>query len=154
MKNNPLFLLIPFFIFSSCAKEKGCTQQDPSLEKTAIVDFCASNTITYTQDPSGIFYQIITPGTGTQPTTSSRVFMYYTGKYLNGTIFDQLSDPTRSGWTLSSLIEGWKIGIPLIKKGGRIKLIIPSALAYGCTGYASIPPNTPLYFDVTLTDVQ
>jgi len=67
---------------------------------------------------------------------------------------DQLSDPTRSGWTLSSLIEGWKIGIPLIKKGGRIKLIIPSALAYGCTGYASIPPNTPLYFDVTLTDVQ
>lgn len=154
MKNNCLYLLIPILLFSSCAKDKACTQQDPNTEKTALIDYCNANAITYTQDPSGIFYQIISPGSGTQPTTSSRVFIYYTGKYLNGTTFDQLSDPTRSGWTLSSLIEGWKIGIPLIKKGGRIKLIIPSALAYGCTGYASIPPNTPLYFDVTLTDVQ
>jgi FKBP-type peptidyl-prolyl cis-trans isomerase len=154
MKNNCLYLLIPILLFGSCAKDKACTQQDPSTEKTVIIDYCNANAITYTEHPSGIFYQIISPGTGIQVTTSSRVFMYYTGKYLNGTTFDQLSDPTRSGWTLSSLIEGWKIGIPLIKKGGRIKLIIPSALAYGCTGYASIPPNTPLYFDVTLTDVQ
>jgi FKBP-type peptidyl-prolyl cis-trans isomerase len=53
------------------------------------------------------------------------------------------------------VIDGWKIGLPLIKKGGRIKLIIPSALAYSCTGAGtSIPPNTPLYFDVTLNDVK
>ena len=51
-------------------------------------------------------------------------------------------------------IEGWKIGIPLIKKGGKLKLIIPSALAYGCNDISGIPGNSILFFDIDLIDVQ
>ena len=61
--------------------------------------------------------------------------------------------PTQTGWTLGSLIPGWQIGLPLIQKGGEIKLIVPSSLAYGC-GSGPLPPNSVLYFDIHLVDVQ
>jgi len=51
------------------------------------------------------------------------------------------------------LIAGWQIGLPLIHKGGEIKLIVPSSLAYGC-GNGPLPANSILYFDIHLVDVQ
>ncbi|MGC8000340.1 FKBP-type peptidyl-prolyl cis-trans isomerase, partial [Salmonella enterica] len=62
--------------------------------------------------------------------------------------------PQNPHWPLNGLIEGWVIGIPLIKEGGSIRLLVPSALAYGCEGRSVIPGNTPLFFEVTLVDVQ
>lgn len=153
MKIKFLSIVFISMIISSCTKDESCTPQAVSAEKNDMIAYCTANGINYTQDPSGILYEIVNPGTGTQPTATSKVYIYYTGKLLNGTIFDQLSDPTKSGWYLSNLIEGWRIAIPLIKKGGRIKMVIPSALAYGCKGSGSIQPNTPLYFDVTVTEV-
>lgn len=152
-------ILIAFLCFiavalTSCEKEKsGCVQKSPAEEKQAMVDFCTSNGIAYTEHSSGILYQIIQPGSTKTPNLDSRVFIFYTGKLLNGTTFDAQSDPSRTGWQLRSLIEGWQIGLPLIQKGGRIKLVIPSSLAYGCTGGGSIGPNSPLFFDITLTEV-
>jgi FKBP-type peptidyl-prolyl cis-trans isomerase FkpA len=55
---------------------------------------------------------------------------------------------------LNTVIEGWQIGMPLIKKGGRIKLIIPSSYGYGCIEKGNIPPNSVLYYDVYLANVQ
>jgi len=52
------------------------------------------------------------------------------------------------------VISGWQIGIPLIQKGGFIKLIIPSALGYGCRGTGPIPGDAIIYFDIQLLDVQ
>jgi len=71
---------------------------------------------------------------------------------LDGTTFDQQTDASKTGWPLGSLIAGWQIGLPLIQKGGKIKLIVPSSLAYGCGG--NLPANSILYFDVHLVDVQ
>ncbi len=156
MRIKILILSVIFFsLISSCSKEtQGCVQNPVSAEKTAMVAFCTTNNITFTEHSSGILYQIITPGTGIRATLDSRIFVYYTGTLLNGTQFDALADPTRSGWQLKGLVEGWQIAIPLIQKGGRIKLVIPSSLAYGCIGQGSIPGNSPLYFDLTLTDIQ
>jgi FKBP-type peptidyl-prolyl cis-trans isomerase len=94
----------------------------------------------------------MSPGLGTQPALTNTVSTVYTGKLLNNTQFDASANPV--SFLLSGVIKGWQIGIPLIKKGGRIKLVIPSSLAYGCNGSGSIPPNSPLYFEVTLTDVR
>jgi FKBP-type peptidyl-prolyl cis-trans isomerase FkpA len=93
-------------------------------------------------------------GTGTvAPNTTSTVTVQYVGKLLNGSTFDSSVTPFTS--SLSQLIDGWKIGIPLIKKGGKIKLIIPSALGYSCTGAPPIiPGNSPLFFEVSLVDVK
>ena len=149
-------LLIGFaFILNSCNKSEvsGCQPASISSEKNPMVAYCTANGINYTEDVSGLLYEIITPGAGVTPTISSTISAVYTGKLFTGTIFDATANPIT--FPLSGVIDGWKIGIPFIKKGGRIKLIIPSALAYSCTGSgSSIPPNTPLFFDVTLTDVR
>jgi FKBP-type peptidyl-prolyl cis-trans isomerase FkpA len=89
---------------------------------------------------------------------NSNIAITYVGKFLSGEVFDQRSTPNNTPqnphWPLSGLIEGWIIGIPLIKEGGSIRLLVPSALAYGCEGRSVIPGNTPLFFEVTLVDVQ
>jgi FKBP-type peptidyl-prolyl cis-trans isomerase FkpA len=105
-----------------------------------------------TKHISGMFYEIINPGTGNTPSANSKVSVTYTGKLLNGTQFDQATTPV--SFYLGQVIEGWQIGIPLIKKGGSIKLIIPSSYGYGCNSYSTIPGNSILFFDVALIDVQ
>jgi hypothetical protein len=112
-----------------------------------MVSFANTNGITYTTDSSGILYQIILSGNNNRPTLSSNVTIDYIGKLMNGTTFDSANNISLP---LNALIEGFKIGLPLIGIGGRIKLIIPSSLAYGCQGGGSIPSNSPLYFDITL----
>jgi FKBP-type peptidyl-prolyl cis-trans isomerase len=154
MKKNLLLFLFSLLFITACKKEDGCLPNPIANERNAIINYCNTNGITYTEHSSGIFYQIINPGAGVTPDLNSKIFIFYTGRLLNGTQFDYQSDPTRTGWTLKSLIEGWQIALPLIQKGGRIKVVIPSALAYGCKEYATIPPNSPLFFDITLTEVQ
>lgn len=144
-----------FLLFSGlgCIKDTGCKTKTVDSEQAAILSYAAANGISGTAHSSGIYYQIISPGTGATPTSSSKIYVTYTGKLLNGTTFDSGSTPA-GGWALSGLIQGWQIGIPLIQKGGHIKLIIPSSLGYGCQGFGSVPGNAILYFDVELTDVQ
>jgi FKBP-type peptidyl-prolyl cis-trans isomerase len=153
MKRNVLlaFLLAPL-LFTACGKtSEPCVPATVASEKAAMVAYCTANNITYTEHASGILYEIMSPGLTTQPTIANTVSVVYTGKLLNGNQFDASANPVRLA--LSGVIKGWQIGIPLIKKGGRIKMVIPSSLAYGCTGQGSIAPNSPLYFEVTLTDV-
>ncbi len=149
-----IVLVLSGLALNSCSKSNsGCQPATIASEKTAMVAFCTANSINYKEDPSGILYEIIIPGADPAPNLSSTVSTVYTGKLLNGNTFDAAANPIT--FQLSGVIDGWKIGIPLIKKGGRIKMVIPSALAYGCTGSGSaIAPNSPLYFDVTLTDVK
>ncbi len=145
------FLL--FFASFSCNKDEGCTEKTVQSEEGPILAYATSNGITATRHSSGIYYEIITAGDpALKPTLSSTVTAKYTGKLLDGTVFDA---PTSAiEFPLAGVISGWQLGLPLIGKGGRIKLMIPSSLAYGCTGRASIPPYAVLYFDVELTNVR
>lgn len=148
------FLLAGPVLLTSCSKtgESGCTPATVASEKAAMVAFCSANGITYTEHPSGILYEIIAPGTGAQPVATSTVSAIYTGKLMNGSTFDATATPI--SFPLTNVIDGWKIGIPLIKVGGRIRMVIPSALGYSCVGTNGIPGNSPLFFDVTLTAVR
>ncbi|NCI46238.1 FKBP-type peptidyl-prolyl cis-trans isomerase [Sediminibacterium soli] len=150
-----VFAGVLFFLLvsSGCGKkESGCQPVPVTSEKQQLEAYCQANGINYQVHTSGLFYEIVDPGSGSSPSSSSTVSVVYTGKHFNNTIFDSRANPI--SFTLSGVIDGWKIGIPLIKKGGRIKLVIPSALAYSCTGNGGIAPNEPLFFDVTLTDVK
>ncbi len=151
-----VFAFIGLVLMSlSCGKtaDTGCTPATPASEKAAMVAYCTANSINYTEHPSGILYEIISPGTGTTPSLASTVSCLYTGKLLNGTTFDAATSNPAT-FPLANVIEGWKIGIPLIRAGGRIKMVIPSALAYSCVGTNGIAPNSPLFFDVTLVQVR
>ncbi len=72
--------------------------------------------------------------------------------FTNGNVFDKSTAPV--AYSLLNLITGWKNGLPLIKKGGKIKLYIPPALGYGQNQYQSIPGNSILIFDIDLLDYQ
>lgn len=157
MKKFVLSVLVLSMVFVnvSCGKNdtSGCQPVPVANEKAQLVAYCTANNINYTEHPSGLLYEIIMPGSGIAPATTSIVSAVYTGKFLDNTVFTTSNNP--SDFALSTVIDGWKIGLPLIKKGGRIKLIIPSALAYSCAGFPPVvPSNKPLYYDVTLADVK
>ncbi len=149
-----VLLAIVLIIFCpGCIKDdQGCSNVKPADEQTAIMGFALANGMTALRHQSGLYYQIIDPGAGVTPNINSKITVNYSGKYLNGVQFDKSAAPTP--FLLRDMVEGWIIGIPLINKGGRIQLIIPSSMAYGCNGARVIPPNSVLFFDVDLVDVQ
>jgi len=148
-----LSVVIVLFAGDGCVKDAVCTDKTVQSEQAEIVNYAAAQGISATAHSSGLYYQVTNPGSGPSPTLSSKVFIKYTGKLLNGTVFDsQTSAPVSYG--LSGMILGFQYGLPLIQKGGTIKLIVPSSLAYGCKGFGAVAGNSILYFDVELTDVQ
>ena len=158
MKTFFLVFLAGTILFSQtgCLKSsssQSCTPASASSEEPSITAYASANGINATKHSSGLYYEIISQGSGATPTADSKVFVTYVGKLLNGTVFDQQANSDQTGWQLKSLIAGWQIGLPLIQKGGEIKLIVPSALGYGC-GNGVIPAASILYFDIHLVDVQ
>ena len=143
-----LLVLTLFVAFSSCSKDSFDPTKQAAKDDAAIQAYISANNITATKDPSGVYYQVIIPGTGAYPTASSLITCNYTGKLLNGTVFD--SGPINND-PLNSLVKGWQYGIPHINTGGRILLLIPSALGYGNVSKQGIPANSVLVFTIDLT---
>ena len=126
-----------------------------SADTTAIRNYVTANSIPVTKDKYGIFYQIITPGTGNIVYTgSTSVTVDYSGKVLGETTNFDSSSGTPVAFTLGSLITGWQIGIPYIQQGGKIRLFIPSAYAYGNQDQPGIPANAVLDFTIELTKAE
>lgn len=150
MKN--IFAVIAcFLMLTSC---KVTTVNQPELDDQLIQGYLFSNNLNATKNPSGLYYVITVIGTGVSPTVSSTVEVKYTGYLLDGTVFDQTATGKTFTSSLSGLITGWQIGIPLIKKGGKATLYIPSALGYGSRAMGPIPANSILIFDIELIDVK
>jgi FKBP-type peptidyl-prolyl cis-trans isomerase FklB len=105
--------------------------------------------------PSGLQYEVLVDGDGPQPTAEDRVEVHYTGKLIDGTVFDSSVDrgmPATFGVT--QVIPGWVEALQLMKAGSKWRLFIPSALAYGPQGAGGIiGPNQTLIFDVELLKV-
>lgn len=105
--------------------------------------------------PSGLRYEILKQGQGDSPKPTETVVVHYTGKLIDGSVFDssvQRGQPAE--FELDQVIPGWTEGIQKIGKGGRIKLYIPANLAYGDEGRPGIPPGSALVFEVELLDIK
>lgn len=102
--------------------------------------------------PSGLQYEIVKQGDGPRPTAGDSVTVHYTGKLIDGTVFDsseERGEPATFGVT--QVIPGWVEALQLMNVGSRWRLFIPSALAYGPQGAGGlIGPNQTLVFDVEL----
>lgn len=155
-----LLLAIPLML-ASCNKSPNnvnCsyvapTTVAPASEVTALKAYLDANAIVYTQHPSGIFFEIVAPGSGPVANVCSAVTVKYRGRLITSTTaFDE--NTTGITFTLGQLIAGWQIGIPLIQKGGSIKLYIPPSLGYGATPQTGIPANSNLAFNIELINVQ
>jgi FKBP-type peptidyl-prolyl cis-trans isomerase FkpA len=153
-----VFFVAGFISLFGCGKSQpdnpACSNNSPFADSITLLKYAADSSIKASMDSSGLFYQIIDSGTGNKPAFSSHLTVNYIGRLMSGAIFDSASNTNLNGAGLYNLITGWRIGLLKIGAGGRIKLLIPSALAWGCTGYGPVPANAPVYFDVKLLQVN
>jgi len=118
------------------------------------LDYMAKTWPTAKKTNTGIRYIIEKPGTGEPAKPGDKVSVVYTGKLLNGKIFDQnqsLSFRVRRGF----VIEGWDQVLQLMRVGEKRMVIIPPDFAYGAVGQApNIPPDSALIFEIELLKIE
>lgn len=105
---------------------------------------------------SGLLYRVVEAGKGDVIKPTDTVKVHYTGKLPDGKVFDSSVERGQPAeFRLNQVVKGWTEGLQLVKKGGKIELVLPPELAYGKQGAgASIPPNSTLYFEVEILDVN
>lgn len=105
---------------------------------------------------NGLKIEDIKVGTGATVKSGDSVTVNYRGALTDGTVFDESAKHGGPiSFTLGQVIEGWNIGMLGMKEGGKRKLTIPGALAYGPTPPpgSGIPPDATLIFDIELVKV-
>ena len=104
---------------------------------------------------SGLQYLVVKEGTGARPSENDAVTVHYTGRLIDGTVFDssvERGEPATFG--LKQVIAGWTEGLQLMREGAAYRFFIPSHLAYGSHGTGPIQPHSTLVFDVQLLKVE
>lgn len=103
----------------------------------------------------GLQYEVLVEGEGAYPTSSEEVVVHYKGTLIDGEKFDSSYDRNEPlTLNLDRVIEGWKIGIPLMRIGSKYKFYVPYNLAYGERATGSIPAFSTLIFEVELLGVK
>lgn len=139
------------------AKQQEAAKAMGELNEKAGQQFLAENgkRVEVKTTPSGLQYEVIKEGDGPKPTAADQVVVHYTGKLIDGTVFDSSENrgvPATFGVT--QVIPGWVEALQLMKVGSTWRLFIPSALAYGPQGAGGIiGPNQTLIFDVSLLEI-
>jgi FKBP-type peptidyl-prolyl cis-trans isomerase FkpA len=129
---------------------------DDKIISTYITDHNLTGKAQKVADTSGIYYIVLQPGAGNDLfTQSTQVTVGDTGRLLTtGNVFTETNE-FHPSYVLQQVIVGWRLGIPKIKKGGIVRILIPSRDAYGQYPQPQIglPANAILDFDIQLYDV-
>ena len=163
MLKRLFFVLCVIIIGVSCLKsgERTCAYPQrtiiaPQAEQDSIVAYLDSFNIQADHHPAGFYYKIINPGMGADTMLlCSELLIDFKGQLKNDSVFQEGNDVFL---VLGGMIEGWKLGIPLIKKGGEIKLFIPPTLAFGQEDYKDqdnkvlVPARSMVIYTVKLKD--
>jgi len=156
MKLKPFLLAFLMIVtaLGACKRDLGISAEEQlAADEVRIKQFIETNNIPAVRHQSGLYYQIIEPGTGNLVyAANTSITAKYALRLLNGTTVPQPAEPIK--FTLGGVILGWQIGIPLIQKGGKIRLIVPSGYAYGSQLRDGIPANSILDFDIELVDAE
>ncbi|OUS32337.1 peptidylprolyl isomerase [Thalassotalea sp. 42_200_T64] len=149
-----IVIALAVFYFTRNSNNKKVAVENIAIGK----DFLAKNKAVedVTETASGLQYQVLQQGEGTEhPTASSKVKVHYHGSLLNGTVFDSSVDrgePISFG--LNQVISGWTEGVQLMVVGDKFKFFIPSELGYGNRAAGKIAPGSLLIFEVELLEIQ
>ena len=151
-------------IISVLTSEEFKKQQTEAVDKQKVIDakviedYLAKNNLKdkAQKTASGLYYVQDAEGAGLSPAAGDNIKVHYTGKLLDGKVFDSSKNsgkPIDFQVGVGMVIPGWDEGLMMMKKGGKRTLIIPSGLAYGPDGQpGAIPGNSVLLFDVELLD--
>jgi len=139
------------------ASIEAATAKKAEANKTKEAEFFAENgkKAGIVTTASGLQYEVLTEGTGSNPKSTDTIRVDYVGTLLDGTTFDSsIARGEPAEFPLDGVIPGWTEGIQTMKVGGKTKFYIPSALAYGESGAgAVIAPNSTLVFEVDLLEI-
>jgi peptidylprolyl isomerase len=124
--------------------------KEGKLEGTKLADFTPGEAVTELQKID------LTEGTGDEVQAGETITAHYTGALVSTGVIFQSSHDAGQPFTsaLSGLIQGWQEGIPGMKVGGKRRLIIPAAKAYGAQSQNGIPANSDLVFDIELVSIN
>ncbi len=132
--------------------------QGKAAETMLLDDYIEKNEIKQTPTESGMFIIPMKPGNGKAASSKDSLIVHYTGMFLDGTIFDsseKRNEPFGFVLGANQVIKGWEEGCTGLKKGEKVRFIIPSGLAYGKKGVPDlIEPFTTLVFDVELLEIR
>lgn len=146
------------------------TENAKKQEPAKIKKYIDDNKLQVAKTDSGLYYVITKPGSGPNIAVNDTAVVNYTGRLLNGKIFDtsikedaikgkmpelemRSFQPIRIPVGRQGVIKGWDLGLPLLNKGAKATFVIPSNLAYGDRGNQAIAPNSPLVFDIEVVDI-
>ncbi len=147
--------------------EKGKAKEQESV---ALANYIQTNKITTKPTPSGLIYIEKVKGKGAKGEKGRKVKMNYTGRLLDGTVFDTNDEKVAKENNVYSegrkyepfefivgngqVIPGWDEALPMMQEGGKATFIIPSSIAYGEMSQGPIKPYSSLVFEVELLKVQ
>ena len=161
-------LIVTVCFYAACKTDPAYnTATQLKIDDDSIAKFIVQNNILNTnKTASGLYYQIISPGTGSYvyDKVTDSVYIHYVARLLTGVLYDSTSTnliPT--GLVLGNVIQGWQEGIPLVQPGGKdqvlqpgghIRLLVPSPLAYQNRIIGTLPKNSILDFDITIDSAK
>src|SRR6185369_10981204 len=102
---------------------------EAARERLRIIEAINNGKVDTTGSVDGVYYKILQEGSGPQVKVTDTLVVRYKGTLLNGTTFDETKEKPAT-FPLKRLIRGWQAGMPQCRQGGKIRLVIPSALGY------------------------
>jgi len=139
-------------------KQQEVAQMKSESNKQAGEEFLAKNRSNdgVVETESGLQYKVIQSADGPSPTINDKVKVHYTGKLLDGTVFDSSVERGQpASFRLNGVIKGWTEALQLMRVGEKWELYIPGELAYGERGSGGkIGPNELLIFEVELLGIE
>ena len=151
LKKGIILISVLMISLFSCTDK---VEKYAEINDQEIRDYLEENGLDAIKHESGLYYIIHNEGTGENPVVFSNITFKFTAWLLDGTQFDQTPGDDPKRLPLYGLIEGWQIGVPLIKEGGTITLYIPSRLGYGSQDRPNTPPYSALIYEIELIEVE
>ena len=148
-------LLALMVVFGCKKSEVPYSAEQETAQIKQWVQTQVKNKIVVDSTSTGMYYVVNKPGTGAVVTDGDSVTVKYTGMFLNGGVFDSSTSFTFVHKAAGQrMIPGWEEGMELMSTGESAYFLIPSAKAYGTSGYATIPPYTPLLFLIEVISIK
>ena len=134
-------------------------QSQAEKDQNLIANYAIEKLIPLERTASGLFYRILSPGSGDMLKWGDYISANYKGYFLDGQVFDSSYRRNKPiEFYIGNMVQGWNEGLQMLRPGGKILLFLPSALGYGEKGLSDgkdgylVPPDTVLAFEVEVIE--